>query len=567
MTAPTEKTVAIALGGYDQVPDDWVSATAIRPLVFEDPAIIWLDHHGAEHGFEPSETEYDFVKFIANKARGFEKKWCSESAPEGRQICQEPWEVRSADKVQETINLMAQLTPVLIQPALWWAPEKVYGVPDAIALRSWVIEKFPNLGELLKEDDSGEDYYIVLDLKFTTKLDSNPKVLDRKNYEAQVRIYSYILGQIQKFMPEHALIITRDRISDPLPVRITAEVDHPLEPDLITLRDTYLNIKHNGAAYTPWTHVEVTYNLNNDDERWGKTKSYIAKEKVPGGDPALVYYVSERTKEFLQENGISRLDALLATTPGDVPWEECPGIGAKRASQIRAVLQANGSGLPLKPPEKTIPIQRDYEFFIDYEFLNNLNVDFETQWPNLEGREMVFMIGVGYEDGGEFQFETFIATSETAEAEQELVNRFIDFLQEKTNGKLLDQASTAMYHWTSAEKSQSKRVADRHQLSADHPFRNLSWVDLQKPFLDGPGALPGALAFGLKHIANALSSIAPEYSVAWPGELDDGLKAAVMGWRAYEDSAPLETEEMRILREYLTTDCKALWQVLRWLRD
>ena len=397
MAVPTEKTVGIALGGYDQVPDGWVSATAIRPLVFEDPVIIWLDHHGAEHGFEPRETEYDFIKFIASKAREFENKWTLEIAPEGKQICKEPWEVRSADKVQETINLMAQLTPVLIQPALWWAPEKLYGVPDVIVLRSWVVEKFPNLGELLRKDDSGEDYYIVLDLKFTTKLDSNPKVLDRKNYEAQVRIYSYILGQIQKFMAEQALIITRDRIFDPLLAPITSKVDHPLEPDLIALRDAYLNIKNNGSAYTPWTHAEVKYNLNNDDERWGKTKSYIAKEKVPGGDPTLVYYVAERTKAFLEENKLSRLDALLAATPGDVPWEECPGIGVKRASQIRAVLQANSSGSSLKPPEETIPAQRDYEFFIDYEFLNNLNVDFVTQWPDLEGREMVFMIGIGYE--------------------------------------------------------------------------------------------------------------------------------------------------------------------------
>ena len=103
-------------------------------------------------------------------------------------------------------------------------------------------------------------------------------------------------------------------------------------------------------------------------------------------------------------------------------------------------------------------------------------------------------------------------------------------------------------------------------LPPDHPVRRLPWFDLQKVFLDGPAAVPEAWNFGLKSVAKALCDLDPAFGTEWPADLDVGLQAMVMGWRAYEAGAPMNTEEMRLLRQYLDADCKALWQVLRWLR-
>lgn len=63
----TEEQLAAALGGFDKVQADWMPATAIRPLVFEDPAVVWLAHHGTTHGYEPEQTDYDFIDFIGRK--------------------------------------------------------------------------------------------------------------------------------------------------------------------------------------------------------------------------------------------------------------------------------------------------------------------------------------------------------------------------------------------------------------------------------------------------------------------------------------------------------------------
>jgi uncharacterized protein len=64
-----------------------------------------------------------------------------------------------------------------------------------------------------------------------------------------------------------------------------------------------------------------------------------------------------------------------------------------------------------------------------------------------------------------------------------------------------------------------------------------------------------------------LSKYDPEYAVHWPGDLDEGLRVMVMGWNAYQHPQPLETEELNKISQYLETDCKALWQILRWLRN
>ena len=73
--------------------------------------------------------------------------------------------------------------------------------------------------------------------------------------------------------------------------------------------------------------------------------------------------------------------------------------------------------------------------------------------------------------------------------------------------------------------------------------------------------------YGLKTIATAVGEMSPEHAVVWPTGLGAGLSAMVAGWRAYEQAEPMSTEGMTMLGGYLETDCKALWQVLRWLRS
>jgi predicted RecB family nuclease len=556
--------IDIATGGLPKAPPDWMPASQVHALVFEDPALLWLEYYGAQFGFQPDTSPYDFSDFIAEKSCQFEVKWQQEMAPGAPTVCLQAEQALSAAKVQETLALMQQGVPVIAKPALWWAPEQIYGVPDLLVHTAWLNQHFPGLSIAAAPQT---DHYVVFDLKFTTKIEASSKTKDRQAYAAQVRLYSYMLAQMQGCMPACAYLVTRDHVADPFPVPVTSALGQPLDADLAVLRDQFIEIKIHGARYRPWQDAIVTSNPGNTDERWRTAKKIIATEKTPGRDAALLYQIGARYRQELAELGYPSLDALLKAEPAALPLESLKGIGDSKTRQMRAVLQANQTGRPVLPPPEVVPPRKLYEFFVDFEYFVNIDVDFEHQWPTLEGKEMIFMIGVGWNETGQWRFEPLAARAEEPAAERELFESFIGLLQDKTGGALSDSSQAALYHWTSAETWQALRAADRQALPPNHPLRSLPWYDLQKPFLNGPGALPGALAYGLKEFSAALGAYDPAFASHWPVDLDQGLNAMVMGWKAYRQAHPLQSAEFSLLRRYLAVDCSALERLLAWLRQ
>jgi len=570
MNTQSDLILAEATGGRPMVADDWMPTGSVRPIILADPGAVWLEFYGQAHDLNPDwQSPYAFFDFIVEKGQGFKAKWIQENAKGASRVCEEAYHVRYAHKLRQTLELMADKTPIIVEPALWWAPERIYGVPDLLVHTAWLKNRFPNAWQALQSQaDPGPepDGYVIVELRFTT-LDDDRQTRDSlKVAEAQVRLNTYILGHLQGWTPTRGLLITRDRVDDPLPIPISSGPDQPLDDDLAKIRDQYVEIKTNGARYTPWEDEIVAADVAGGDERWHAANGLIAWEKTPGGDPCALYRIGATQKQELAEKGYDSIDALLRDVPSAIPLEKLAGIGEVSAKEIRAILQANRTGTPVLPKSEAVPLKKEFEFFVDFEFLSNLNVDFKKEWPELAGREMLFMIGVGWEEGGKWQFEAFVAAKESREQEREMIEAFIKFLQQKTSGAFTDAKRTAIYHWTSAEKTQSTRAARRLGLPVDHPFRQLPWVDLQKSFKQTPCGVPGAWGYGLKAVAKALGKLDAAYDPQWVGVLDDGLGAMVMGWKAYENSRPATCDEMKILKQYLAADCKALWCTLRWMR-
>ena len=289
----------------------------------------------------------------------------------------------------------------------------------------------------------------------------------------------------------------------------------------------------------------------------------------------------------LAANKCPDLKSLLATEPGELGscLKDVPDIGEKRASQLRAILVANRTQVPVLPPTQCIPPAKEFEFYVDFEFFTSLNVDCEQEWPALEGREMIFMIGVGWQDKSAWTSapKIFRAKEESKAAEAELLQEFLDYLATRTGGAYGDPARTALYHWSAAEKTQSEDAADRHGFAANHPLRKLPWQDLRKVFMDGPAAVPGAWSFGLKEVVKALGHLDEKYDPHWVGDLNNGLSAMLLGLQVYSETRKLATagklkeperkalqtyvhEGWEVLESYLRADCRALYELLRWLR-
>ena len=92
-------------------------------------------------------------------------------------------------------------------------------------------------------------------------------------------------------MPKQGFLIARDRVDDPLPIAVSAKLNQPLADDLVAMRDRFVEIKVDGAKYVPWEDELVASDIGTRDDRWRTAKGIIAREKVPGGDPGLLYQI------------------------------------------------------------------------------------------------------------------------------------------------------------------------------------------------------------------------------------------------------------------------------------
>jgi hypothetical protein len=568
---PAYDPFAVASGGFESVLEDWMPASQCRPLIQEDPCTLWLEWYGEKYGLMPSKSDYSFNDFLSKKGKELEAAWLGIYAKNSVRVCQHDGDARLAKTLKITLEMMSDGCPVILHPALWWAPERIYGVPDLIVLSTWLEQNFPHVlpPAEVNAGSAGKrhGHYVALDVKIRTQLDHGQNKEHLEITAAQLGMYSYMLGHLQMHMPQSTFAVCRDRVASPLRIEIKSLLNSAMDAHLVKVRDQWHDLRTNGSKYMPWKDEAVEVNLMVASEKWDDAKKTIVQEKVPGGCPTQLLKVSLTHKKVLAAAGFPSLQAMIDADPATIPFDQCKGIGkGKTATLLRAILEAQRTAKPVRPPASLVPSPKKFEFFVDYEFFQNGNFDCQKQWPTLQGCSMVFMAGIGFEEGGQFKCVQFVAESESQDQELKMFTDFLAFLDQQTHGSYCDGAQTAFYHWTHAEATQSKGAADNHQLPLDHPLRKLNWTDLNKVFGDGPAALPGCLDTGLKHIAKALGKLDPQYDPAWPEELAEGLGAMVMGWRSYAKPKPLDCMEMKCLQEYLEADCRALWQILRWLR-
>lgn len=564
-----QRVLEKAVDGRDEVGDDWVSPTDFLPLAHNNPAVVWLEGFGDEQGFYPDFDDYSFGRFVAEKGQEFQEEWVRRMVPDSPIVCEPSARGQYATAVHETAGLLRDDSAAVVSPALWWAPENLYGVPDLLIRREYLGdlvagEADPETVATL-EDGDGRPPYVVVDFKFTSELTSSRKSDDLEAYQTQVRAYSFLLCQCMPESHRYAYLVTRDRVLNPIPVPVNQQA-RGLLGDLAEFRDHARRIKRNGRELRPWEDDIVAINFHRDDEKWKSTKKDIRWNYLPGGDPGVLPHVGYERKRSLVEMGYGSLDALLEEPPDTVPLEECHGIGPTSAGRIRTVLSANRDGELAGAPAE-IPDRRAHEIFVDFEYFTNVNVDFFDQWPELAGQEMIFVIGAGQVVDGAWNFTTFVAESETDEAEAEILDDFLGWLEDETDAEHLDSNRTALYHWSWAEVSQSRRAADRQDWEDEHPLRNLPWVDLQSAVRGGPLCLPDMWGYGLKEVSSSLSEFALEYGQEWPEGVAEGLRAMVVGWRAYEQEDPVQSTEMQEIEQYLEVDCHALERILTWLRE
>jgi len=584
--------------------DDWVAAGATRAWCRGDPLWDWLDRYGGEKGFARDDQRatyderFDLGRFLRAQGERFEAAVVADLDRRFgvTRIGGGHGDRRSLAAAHETWAAMERGTRVISQGVLRDPQARMYGTVDLL-IRS------DTLADICADAfTAGDDptvpapalpgaawHYRVVDVKFKTvelMKDGTLSTAGDLPALAQVWAYGQALGRAQGYFPPFGYVVGRgwkqgpqrgDRCWGRL-----ARVPH--ETDVKARESTLAQAVSEAAAWvrlvrgegqgwnalpTP-TRDELWPNLKSDrDQPWHEAKLEIAEELH---DLTLLWQVSAAQRDHARKQGVTRWDdprlsaALL-------------GIGGEtRGPVIDAILAANREpGAPVRPARIAADggrwrDRRPAEVYVDFETVNDLNDDL-SRFPDRGGESLIFQIGCGRYERGEWSFAQFTTRLLTAAAEGDMIDGWLAHLASLARAAgLAGPGEVRLFHWSAAETV----FMDAHYRSARarHPEREwpvLDWYDLlSKVVRAEPVVVKGSRKFGLKSVAKAMHTHGL-VATGWGDGLADGTGAMVGAWSA--DGVARRTAaamaDMPLMAEvslYNEIDCRVMAEVLDHLR-
>ncbi len=609
----------------------WVSAGRTRNWMLGDPLIDWLQLYGKSCDYIPKtawpgyEKDLDFLEFIFERGREFEagilrlfRQWYDVTT-----IAQDYREISRLDKAEETFAAMQQGVPIIYQAVLWDAQNMNYGSPDFL-IRSDVLhtlsaESFSENEAAVFAPDLGADgwHYRVVDTKFTTlHLNASGSQVSNSGsgpaYKAQLYIYNRMLGRLQGFEPPESYLLgrgwqqRRDRGTNalerlgPIPQngtvtngvliadavedalrwvrRVRTEgLDWQLLPNP-SVPELYPNMGNadDGGMMLDDGPVELEPGTEDDEpaEQWVGVKKWLAGELR---ELTQLWQVGVGKRKQAHEDGIYRWDDPRVT-PIKV------GVGGEKPSrildQILVVNQPEYDGSLVLPLQVETEREQWYptpgvEFYVDFEFCSDLNDDFSTL-PEKGGQPLIFMIGCGHVDKGEWQFKSLVTNELSEEEEFRIIQEWVEYMSVVRDQLDPQNRNPCIFHWSAAERTALENAYNsakvRHRKRSDWP--ELGWLDwydfLQKVMREEPVTVRGALGFGLKAVANAMHAHG-FIETSWADSPVDGLGAMVGAWRCDEEArqkgvSMAELPLMNEIARYNEVDCKVMMEIVRYLR-
>jgi hypothetical protein len=258
---------------------------------------------------------------------------------------------------------------------------------------------------------------------------------------------------------------------------------------------------------------------------------------------------------------------------------EAVGVaGPKTGPTLAQLLAVNNDDGPLVRPLRIDKTRDEWhptpgvEFYVDFEFCTDLNDDF-SKLPEKGGQPLIFMIGCGHVENGEWQFKSLVTESLSQEEEVRIIREWVGHMCSVRDRLDLENDTPRIFHWSAAEPTALNNAYNsakaRHQGNADWP--ELGWYDfLTKVMREEPVVIRGALGFGLKAIANAMHSHGM-IETNWADTPVDGLGAMVGAWRCDEEArkkgVPMNQLPLMVeIARYNEVDCRVMMEIVRHLR-
>jgi hypothetical protein len=310
---------------------------------------------------------------------------------------------------------------------------------------------------------------------------------------------------------------------------------------------------------------------NDEDSPWSNAKKQIA-EKLE--ELTLLWYVGVEKRQAANKHGIFgwRDPNCTASSLGVT--------GQKVQPALQAILDINRTEKgPSVAPKQINAAERIWrkepplEFYVDFETVNDLNDDFSSI-PKRGGQPMIFMIGCGYMENGQWQFRCFTADSLTESCEAAVIDAWLDHMKE-VRDKVAPDFEPLVIHWSKAEVSSLETAynsaVQRHGVAAKK-WVAPKWFDFLKDVIkEEPVVVRGALGFGLKAVAQAMFKLGL-IQTKWESGPVDGLGAMVGAWWCANEAAKRnlslpQVDLMKDIQEYNEVDCKVMMEIVRDLRQ
>jgi hypothetical protein len=193
--------------------------------------------------------------------------------------------------------------------------------------------------------------------------------------------------------------------------------------------------------------------------------------------------------------------------------------------------------------------------------------------PLKGGQTLIFTIGCGHVEDGEWSFSSFTVDRFTEEAEVSIIEDWLAHMEAVRRRLAPGVRQPMVFHWSPAETSfletSYNSAVVRHP---DNQWPELGWFDFLKRVMRAEGVrVEGAPGLGLKavtqvmHARGMVDTVWEEGSMGGLGAMIGGMwceqEAKMTGGPAHEIGL------MQEIVQYNEIDCKAMMELIHYMRE
>lgn len=550
----------------DKNKNKYISATEFENFCKGDKIVDWFSILSKTYILEEEDKEHplsflfkkgvEYEDHVIQKLReltGLELNKMS-SLKTSREYDEKDKKYEETDR-KNVLEAMERGDPIIYSGYISDKKEYIRGIPDLMVRNDYVLSVFKDLDKDLFELDNKENYYIPVEIKFSTvHLDaSNSTVLNQdrmKFYKTQLYTYCKILESIQGVFPKCALIIGKkikgkdgslyNPIHKPGLIDFSSKKDDHISEIFYQGLEWLRSVKKDGVKWklTP----DIYPNMKIDHPIHQKDKKEIA-ESI--GEITEIWQCGLKNRENAFKKGIyswrdPKLDSKIME------------ISEKYKKTVDLLLKVNrgelGDFYCEKKENKQDIKENENNMYVDFETVReSLFIEDYGDNSNGNNKEWIFLIGVWYKS----VYTAFLMSYISEEEEKRVMNEFYHFWT--SNGK------PKCWNWF-AEKEIWNRGIKRNDLSLE-----IDWKDLYEIFKEENIVVKGCKNFKLKSYVKSLSSLG-YIQVEFPDDCTNGLEAMFMAWKYYFENDK-DKEKMKSILKYNEFDCIYLEKLLNFYKS